>query len=272
MSALPADLRPSTALDLHLHTSASDGRYDLDEVLRRCARGGLDVVAITDHDLARHLQTGPVEVEGRTLHVIAGAEVSGVHEGREHHLLVYFPARVPDGFVDFCNAQCDARRTRFEDAMRALAVDLPTPPDARALTRLHLARALVEAGVVETTADAFVRHLGDAHGFVPRLTLPFVEAIRIARAFGGITSWAHPPRVAVEAHLSTFVSAGLQGLELVRPNVPAADRKALKKLARRQGLFLTGGSDWHGWTGPEPGLFRVDAARIAGFVDALRAA
>lgn len=272
MSILPADLRPSTAFDLHLHTSASDGRYPLDEVLRRCASGGLEVVAITDHDLAVDLTTGPLEVDGRSLHVIAGAEISGVHDGHEYHLLVYFPREVPAEFATFCRHQCDERVGRYHDTFRSLELDIPLPEVGRSLTRLHMARALVVAGVVASTSEAFVRFLGDARGHVPSLSLPFVEAIRIARAAGGLTSWAHPPRSAVEQHLDVFVAAGLQGLELARPRVRSSDRKTLKKLARRHGLFITGGSDFHGWKGPDPGMFRVDAMRVSGFVDALLAA
>lgn len=269
MSVLPPDLRPGTTFDLHLHTTASDGRYGLDEVLSRCAAGGLDVVAITDHDLAPDLQPGPRDVDGRTLHIIAGAEVSGVHDGHEYHLLVYFPGDVPEGFRTFCRAQCLERTERFLDTVRSLALDLLPPEEAKAVTRLHLAHAMVEAGIVGTRQEAFSRFLGERHGHVPPFTLAFTDAIRIARSFGGITSWAHPPRRAVEAYLPTFAAAGLHALELHRPFLRSADRKVLKKLARRNGLFATGGSDWHGWSGSDPGLFRVQADQLTGLIDTL---
>lgn len=272
MSPFPFELRPNTAFDLHLHTSASDGRYPLDEVLRRCAEGGLKVVAITDHDLPVNHRSGPVQVGEHTLYVIAGAEISGVHDGREYHLLVYFPREVPADFVAFCRRQCDERAGRFSATFRALGVEAEPPAEARALTRLHMARSLVGAGVVGSTGEAFVRFLGDSRGHVPPLSLPFVEAIRVARAAGGLTSWAHPPKSAVEAYLPTFVEAGLQGLELARPRLKGSERKALGKLAKRHGLYITGGSDWHGWTGPGPGMFRVDAMQLSGFVEALLAA
>lgn len=271
MTFLPPGLKPSTAFDLHLHTSASDGKYTLDEVLTRCALGGLDVVAITDHDLSLDLVGGPHIYGGRELHVIPGAEVSGVHDGREYHLLVYFPQGVPQGFVDFCRHQCLERTERFLAACKSLALDLARPESAKAITRLHMAHALVDAGVVSSRSEAFSHYLGDSHGHVPHLRLPFTEAIALARSFGGVTSWAHPPRDAATRYLSTFVEAGLQGLEVLRPRINSADRKLLKKLAKRNGLFLTGGSDWHGWSGGEPGLFRVDAGQITGFVDTVAA-
>jgi hypothetical protein len=272
MSVLPADLRASTTFDLHLHTSASDGRYPLDDVLSRCAGRGLDVVAITDHDLSLDLAPGAHTIDGHRLHVLPGAEISGVHEGREYHLLVYFPTGVPAAFRDFCRRQCDERQTRYAAAVASLGFDLPPPTDARALTRLHLAHALVDAGAVTSRGEAFKTYLGDGHGHVPHLQLPFAEAIRTARRCGGITSWAHPPLDAVRRYLPEFVAAGLQGVELYRPRITSSDRKALKKLARRHGLIVTGGSDWHGWNGDQPGLFRVQSGQLGGFLELLRAA
>lgn len=271
-------LRSNTRFDLHLHTDRSDGRYPLQEVLKRCSEGGLDVVAITDHDL--ETQAVGVHTFGdRRLTVLGGAEISGMHEGREYHLLVYFPGDVPDGFRVFCAAQCRERAGRYQRAVQRLGLSAELEePDAdarngrRALTRLHLARALVETGHARDNADAFARFLGDSHGNVPALTLPMTEAIRIARSFGGITSWAHPSVKDVERHLSTFVTAGLQGLEGLRPYLTSRDRQAYRKAARRYGLFLTGGSDWHGWSGDDPGLFRLEARELGPFLDALQAA
>lgn len=272
-------LRPSTRFDLHLHTDRSDGRFDAHEVLSRCARGGLDVVAITDHDLPPDLSPGVHRLEGREITLLAGAEVSGMHDGREHHLLVYFPGDIPQGFREFCREQCVERATRYAEAIDRLGVPgLVAPDDGavrgdHALTRLHLAQQLVAGGHARSVQDAFGRWLGDVHGKVPPLSLPFVDAIRLSRAFGGLTSWAHPPLPAVRRYVDELVAAGLQGLEALRPGVSSEERKQLRKIAQRHGLFLTGGSDWHGWTDDQQlGLFRVEAREIGGFVDLLLAA
>lgn len=270
------DLRPGSRFDLHLHSARSDGRFDPAEVLKRCATAGLDIIALTDHDLGTTLPVGPQEVEGRIIHVLGGAEISGVHEGSEYHLLVYFPQAVPQRFQEFCRRQCLERATRYTRAMDALGLDAVLEPAAhrgdRALTRLHLAHALIEAGIVSNRGQAFREYLGEAHGHVPRLSLPFVEAIQLARECGGLTSWAHPPRAAVDAHIETFARAGLQGMEGLRPHLSSKDRRFYRVMARKHGLFLTGGSDWHGWKEDSPGLFRVNAVEIRDFVDALRAA
>lgn len=256
-----------------MHSIRSDGRFPPEEVLERCARGGLDVVALTDHDLAGEFAPGLHTIGGHDLWVVAGAEVSGNHLGREQHLLVYFPGEVPAGFREFCHEQCRLRASRYEEAVRRL--DLPglTAPDDAArrgdtsLTRHHLARQLVGSGHVKNLREAFQRFLGESHGLVPPITLPFVDAIRIAREFGGITSWAHPPVPLLEPFLPTFVAAGLQGIEALRPMVTSDDRRRYRAHAHRHGLMLTGGSDWHGWSDDAAlGLFRVEAREIGAFV------
>ncbi len=263
--------------DLHMHSDRSDGRFSPEEVLERAVEGGLQVVALTDHDLIGAVDPGLHRIGTRDLHVLAGAEISGTHDGREFHLLVYFPGEPPAGFVDFCSDQVKARARRYDAAVHNIALPgvASSPESARdghlALTRLHLARALVDAGHADDLGDAFARYA--SHENVPRLDLPFTECIRIARGFGGVTSWAHPPKEAVLAHLDAFVEAGLQGLEGLRPALKRADRKFYKQAAKRHGLFLTGGSDWHGWHPSQRlGLFQLRGADVAGLLEALEAA
>lgn len=264
-------------VDLHLHTTRSDGAFSPDEVLARCARSGLDLVSLTDHDLATHVRPGVHEIGDRRITVLAGAEISGRHEGREYHLLVYFPGEVPDAFREFCRQQCRRRATRYQAAVARLELKgIPAPDPAalngdRALTRLHLAQALVELGEATHLGDAFARYLGDSHGNVPSLGLSLVDAIRIARECGGLTSWAHPSAADAEAHLETLVAAGLHGLEALRPTLRAKDRNRLKRLAKRHGVFLTGGSDWHGWHDQKVGLFHLSPVDLGDFADALAA-
>jgi 3',5'-nucleoside bisphosphate phosphatase len=272
------DLRPNTRFDLHLHTDLSDGELPATELLRRCVAGGLEVVALTDHDLVAAVRPGTHEVGGRKIHVITGAEISTNHEGREFHLLVYFPGEVPQRFLDACRAACKARAVRYERVVEATGLGGVAPPDElarrgeRALTRTHLARALVKAGHAVSRRDAFDRYLSDKSGNVPKTPLKMTHAIALARNCGGLTSWAHPPVDAVERHIGSLVAAGLHGIEGLRPHTNSRDRNYFRRVAKRHSLFLTGGSDFHGWADPDPGLFCVRASQIGGFVDALRAA
>lgn len=266
-------LNQNGIFDLHLHSSRSDGRFEPEEVLDHAARGGIDVIALTDHDMLSVLDPKVYELGKRRVRVLSGAEVSGQHDGREFHLLVYFPGDPPAGFRDFCSAQIEARADRYERAVENIG--LPGLPDLApqgvrgelSITRLHLARGLVEAGHASDVGDAFARYA--QHPTVPRLDMPFVECIRVARSFGGLTSWAHPPRQAVDRYLETFVEAGLHGLEGLRPGLKRTDRNLYRKAARRHDLFLTGGSDWHGWRTQPLGLFRLRGQQLSAFLDAL---
>lgn len=264
--------------DLHLHSDRSDGAFPPHEVLARCAQAGLDVVALTDHDLAGGLGPGPHAVGGRTVRVIAGAEVTATHDGREFHLLVYFPDEPPERFLEFCRAQCAERAQRYATAVANLGVPGLHGPDAdaregrRAVTRLHLARALVALGRATHVGEAFSRWLGDGHGVVPPIALTLLDAVAFARSCGGVTSLAHPSVRDAEALLPTLAAAGLHGVEAHRPALSGNDRRRLRRLAQAHGLFLTGGSDWHGWHGERLGLFAVPGDELEALGRALQAA
>lgn len=265
-------------IDLHMHSNRSDGAFAPQEVLRQCAAAGLDVIALTDHDLAPDVAPGVHVIDGHRLRVIAGAEVTGEVDGREFHLLVYFPGDVPEAFQSFCREQCVLRAARYTAARESLQLRGVPEADAaarrgdRALTRLHLAHALVEQGHAEHVGDAFGRFLSESHGHVPTLGLSLFDAIRFARQQGGVTSWAHPSVADAEAYLPALVDAGLQGVEALRPHLNSRDRGRLKRLARSNGAFLTGGSDWHGWHDARVGLFRLSLDDIGDFAETLQAA
>jgi predicted metal-dependent phosphoesterase TrpH len=276
MSALPP-ISSWTRLDLHMHSNLSDGRYSPNAVLERAAKGALDVIALTDHDLPSGLPQGRVTVNGHPLYVLHGAEISGHYQGVEQHLLVYFPGPMPQHFADFCRELAAKRAHRYERAVHNLAIEgLPAPDDAawqgeRSLTRLHLSQALVDAGHAESLHDAFARFTGRSTGNVPNVELSFVDAIKHARAAGGITSWAHPALDNVRKWLPDLAAAGLQGVEVFRPPVGGKTRRELGRLARKQGLVLTGGSDWHGWRHHQLGEFAVLGQQTLAFNKALAA-
>jgi len=276
MSRSPSRPRRKVRFDLHLHSCRSDGEFSPDEVLRRCARAGLDVIALTDHDIGPSVEAGPVEVEGRRLHVLHGAELSGVHEGQEFHLLVYFSGEMPASYMDFLRERSSLRAQRYDRAVENIGLPGLAPADAlarsgdRAVTRLHLSRALVEAGHVRNVREAFKRYTGRQHGLVPSVDLGFIEAIEMARAAGGFTSWAHPDLEAARAYSETFARHGLQALEAWRPRMSAHDRAVLMRLALRHGLLITGGSDWHGWGHAPLGSFTFPERVARPFAEAMK--
>ncbi len=250
-------------VDLHMHTTRSDGRHSLQEVMDRCSAGRLDVVAVTDHDVAT--EPAEWEVEGRKVRRIGASEVTANWRGGEIHLLAYFPAGIPDAFARFCDDQCARRTLRYEAARHALGWSgLPNAADLAARgviapTRHHLARAMVDGQHVRDLRSAFA-HLG--RGLVPRFDRTAKEALSAIAEAGGISCWAHPPLNLARDGLAELVGWGLRAIELVRPANTSRDRYALRKLASRHDLLFSGGSDWHGWHDAPLGLFHATEADV----------
>lgn len=266
-----------TRLDLHLHTTRSDGRYSPEFVLEQCAARGLHTVALTDHDVPPSVAAGDHTFGDRTLRVLHGAEVSVQHADREYHLLAYFPGQMPEAFQSFLRTRAQARAVRFNGALEVLGFDdIPrADPEAlageRALTRHHLARALVESGRAGSIHSAFQGPLARRRKVVPPIDLDAQDALHMMRSHGAIPVWAHPTVDDAEAHAATFRSWGLQGLEALRASLSGTASAKLTRIALRHGLVITGGSDWHGWT-RRLGSFRVRSRMVQPFLDLLEPA
>jgi len=266
-----------TRLDLHLHTTRSDGRYSPEFVLEQCAARGLHTVALTDHDVPPSVPAGDHTFGGRTLRVLHGAEVSVRHAEREYHMLAYFPAQMPEGFRAFLRVRAQARAVRFDGALDLLGFDDIPRADAeahaghRALTRHHLARALVESGRAGSIHSAFQGPLARRRQVVPPIQLTAQDALTTMRLHGAIPVWAHPTVEDAEAHAATFRDWGLQGLEALRASLSGTTSAKLTRIALRNGLVITGGSDWHGWT-RRLGSFRVRSRMVQPFLDLLEPA
>lgn len=254
-----------------MHTDLSDGRLGPHEVLARCLEGRLDVVAITDHDLPPHLPHGDLELGGRRIRVVHAAEVSGMHEGSEQHLLVYFRGLMPLGFRRFLRDRARARAHRHDEARRRLGLDGLEPADAaaraglRALTRHHLSVDLVRAGHARNLFDAYDRFTGARRGLVPDVDVSFVQAIQAARDHGGLPVWAHPDPALATRVVGSFARAGLRGIEVWRARGERGHHRRLGKLAASWKLIPTGGSDFHGWGDGRLGDFAIDGHQAAAF-------
>ena len=137
-----------------------------------------------------------------------------------------------------------ARRRRYQTAVENLGLDdIRTPDDYEsegtlALTRQHLAQALVAAGHASSLHDAFQNFANRDN--VPIMDVPYTQCIEMAREMGATTSWAHPPVTDLKKHIETFKKAGLHGIEAMRPSLGATAKKTYKKMAKRHDLILTG--------------------------------
>jgi 3',5'-nucleoside bisphosphate phosphatase len=257
-------------IDLHTHSSASDGTDTPAGLVAAAVAAGLDVLAITDHDTtggwAQALAARPAG-----LTIVPGAEFSCVHhdaEGRRVglHLLAYLfdPA---DEALRAERARLRASRSdRARIIVGRLAADgypvswarVQALADGGAVGRPHIGRALVEAGVVADVSAAFTELLSSRGKYYERKADTDVfDAIALVRAAGGLPVFAHPlarrrgPVVSDEA-IAAMAAAGLVGLEVDHPDHDAADRDHAAALARDLDLIRTGSSDYHGTNKPVP--------------------
>lgn len=243
--------------DLHLHSTASDGTEPPRGVVALAASRGVAVMALTDHDTTAGVAEAQAAGAERGVRVIAGVELSAdLPGGGDAHILGYFASPDDAALQDQLARYRAGREERGRHIWEKLAgLGMPLSWERvqaiageAAVGRPHFARALLEAGYVASTTEAFDLYLhSDGPADAPRRKLPPVDAVRLIRDAGGVAVLAHPrylpePRAALEL----LVPAGLQGLEVYYKNHDANDVQRFGALARAFGLIGTGGSDFHG--------------------------
>ncbi|MFF8783832.1 PHP domain-containing protein [Streptomyces sp. NPDC015125] len=247
-------------IDLHTHSTASDGTDTPAELVRGAAAGGLDVVALTDHDtVGGHAEARAALPAGLTL--VTGAELSCRLDGVSLHMLAYlFDPEEPE-FARERELVRDDRVPRAKGMvakLRELGVPVTWEQVARiagdgAVGRPHIATALVDLGVVGSVSDAFTSEwlANDGRAYVEKHELDPFDAIRLVKAAGGVTVFAHPLAVkrgscVPESAIAELAAAGLDGIEVDHMDHEAPTRARLRGLAADLGLLATGSSDYHG--------------------------
>ncbi|MER6628349.1 PHP domain-containing protein [Streptomyces sp. NPDC000987] len=247
-------------IDLHTHSTASDGTDTPAQLVRNAAAAGLDVVALTDHDTTRgHAEAIAALPEGLTL--VTGAELSCRIDGVSMHMLAYLFDPEEPALLAERELVRDDRVPRAK-GMVAKLNELGVPVTWEQVERIagdgsvgrpHVASALVELGVVPTVGDAFTRDwLADGgRAFVPKHETDPFRAIRLVKAAGGVTVFAHPGadkrgRTVPEPAIAEMAAAGLDGIEVDHMDHDQDTRARLRGLAKELGLLATGSSDYHG--------------------------
>ncbi|QNP65171.1 PHP domain-containing protein [Streptomyces genisteinicus] len=247
-------------IDLHTHSTASDGTDSPASLVRGAAAAGLDVVALTDHDTTRgHAEAAAAVPEGLTL--VTGAELSCRLDGVGLHMLAYlFDPEEPELLRERELVRDD--RVPRARAMIARLQELGVPVDWDRVARIagdgsvgrpHIAEALVELGVVASVSDAFTpAWLADGgRAYAEKHELDPFTAVRLVKAAGGVTVLAHPlavkrGRTVPENALAELAACGLDGVEVDHMDHDDAARARLRALAGELGLLTTGSSDYHG--------------------------
>ncbi|MFD6036548.1 PHP domain-containing protein [Streptomyces griseoincarnatus] len=247
-------------IDLHTHSTASDGTDTPAELVRKAAAAGLDVVALTDHDTTRgHAEALAALPQGLTL--VTGAELSCRLDGVSMHLLAYLFDPEEPALLAERELVRDDRVPRAK-GMIAKLNELGVPVTWEQVARIagngsvgrpHVASALVEIGVVDSVSDAFTPEwLADGgRAYVPKHETDPFEAVRLVKDAGGVAVFAHPAavkrgRTVPDSAIAELARAGLDGIEVDHMDHDPGTRARLRGLAGELGLLVTGSSDYHG--------------------------
>ncbi|MEV0849385.1 PHP domain-containing protein [Streptomyces sp. NPDC049954] len=250
-------------IDLHTHSTASDGTDTPAGLVRAAAEAGLDVLALTDHDTTRGHAEAIAALDGldRPLTLVPGAELSCRLDGTGLHLLAYLFDPGEPALLAARELVRDDRVPRAKamvTKLRELGVPVTWEQVERiaaggSVGRPHVASALVELGVVASVSEAFVpQWLGDGgRAYAPKAELDPFEAVRLVKAAGGVSVLAHPlassrGNVVPESTIAELAAAGLGGVEADHMDHTPETRRRLHAMAGELGLLATGSSDYHG--------------------------
>ena len=253
-------------VDLHTHSTASDGMLTPTELVEYAAQKQLAAIALTDHDTLDGIKEAKAAGEKYGIRVISGAEFSAVYENISLHIVGLF---LPEDSEEINNRLAymkNARLTRNEKMLKNLAEDgivitmeeLKTAFPDRIISRAHIAQLMTEKGYVGSKNEAFDRYIGDrCHAYVKKESLTPEETIKLIKNAGGIAVWAHPLLCKLsDKNLKKMTGIlkeyGLDAIEAYYSSHSPSDTKYIKTVAAQYGLKLSGGSDFHGSI--KPGL------------------
>jgi predicted metal-dependent phosphoesterase TrpH len=254
-------------IDLHLHTTASDGVLTPPALITRARAAGLSILSVTDHDTVAGLADAGTAAAAAGIELVPGIEISAVAGGRDLHVLGYFIDPESAALRAFLARQREDRLRRVREMGERLAA-LGAPIDVapileaascgRSVGRPQVAQALLAAGHVASRDEAFDRYLEfGAPAFVPRRGASPRDVIEIIHASGGVASMAHPALIRRDDLIPALAADGLDALEVRHSDHDAAAEQHYRALAARLGLAVSGGSDYHG-----DGAHRVQALGV----------
>jgi len=241
-------------MDLHIHTTFSDGDMTPEEMVAEAKRLGLAGVAITDHDEVAGVEAG-LEVAGSGFEVLPGVELSTSDGKCDIHILGYLIDTGSQELRRYLDLFRDARRTRgirMVERLQKMGVDIEVDAVLQkagggSVGRPHIAAALVEKGAVDSVEAAFKKYIGfHSPAYVSKYQLKPSDAFRLIREAGGVGAMAHPGTTRRDDLITDFMAEGMRAIEVYHPKHSEADITRYERLAEKLGLVVTGGSDCHG--------------------------
>ena len=254
--------QPCSFADLHSHTTASDGTLAPRELLKTAFERGVKHLALTDHDTTSGHAEARAAAAEFGVGFIPGVEITCEAAGTEVHLLGLGIDAANDGLQRLCVEMQKRRLTRYHDmhgllVAHGLKFELPPIPAGVSPSRPALARAMVAAGFAADEEEAFARYLRKGRpGFLPNRREPIKSAVDAIHGAGGIAMLAHPGLYPnSDACIDEAIAAGADGLECVHPDHDETRTQRYTTRARKLGLLISGGADFHGFGHPRSHFF-----------------
>jgi len=244
----------SGQVDLHIHTTFSDGDMTPEEMVADAQKAGLAGIAITDHDEVEGVRAAR-EVAGSDFIVVPGVELSTSDGKNDIHILGYLIDIDSSELRKYLDIFRDARLNRgihMVERLREMGVDIEVDSVLQiagggAVGRPHIAAALLQNGCVDSTEDAFRKYIGfNSPAYVQKYQLKPSDAFRLIRDAGGVGVMAHPATTRKDELITEFIGCGMRGIEVYHPKHSESEAARYKRLAEKLGLVVTGGSDSHG--------------------------
>lgn len=253
------------AVDLHTHSTKSDGSFSPTELVNYAIEKGLAAIALSDHDTTEGIDEALQAAKGTDLEVIPAIEFSTEYEGRDIHILGLYIDYHSEHFEKYLKDFRDSRDVRNQKMCKKLAehgIDITYEGlckryEGSVLTRAHYAAYLMENGYVKSRKEAFERYVGDhASCFVPREKVTPMQAVELVLRVGGIPILAHPilyrmSKAKLEKLVTDLKEVGLVGIEAIYSTYNTSEEAQIRHLAKKYDLLISGGSDFHGVNKPK---------------------
>lgn len=242
-------------IDLHIHSNYSDGSNSIEEILEEAEKLGLKQIAITDHNI---IKGSVLASQKANIDFIVGIELSVGYNGKEVHLLGYFPNGSNYKNIDFIIKESEAYKKiavmEMVENLNEMGIDIKVTELSKYskgfINRVHICKAMVDHGYIKSVAEGFEKYVGDhCPAFVERKTISIVEACRAIHKDGGIAVIAHPYEYDDCGPLDGFldnIMDSIDGIECFHPSANEKQSEHLLNIAKANNKLITGGSDYHG--------------------------
>lgn len=253
--AAPTQTVERKYVDMHMHTTCSDGALSPKDLVRKSKQVGLAAISITDHDNFAAIQTAKPLAEELGVELIAGVEVSTAHQERDVHILGYFVKTEDSPLSDYlahCRKQRLARTERMVDRLNKQGIKIRVEHVLEkaiggSVGRPHIAAVLQETGYVQNYNEAFAKYIGtNCPAYEKSVETKPAEVISLINEAGGLSFLAHPGRQVSDDTVRHLIDSGLDGLEIVHPSHDAHHQEYYRSIANEYFLLMSGGSDYHG--------------------------